>query len=506
MSERLLRWLDAHLFLMLALIFLLRGGFLLSNGDLGLIGDESYYWDWSRQPAWCYYSKPPLVAWLIGLSSWLFGDNVAAVRLPALLLGTVFLGYFHATTKAFYGRQAAALALVMMLATPDNVIANLIMTIDPPLYCFWIMTLYYLHKALFQQQDRAWWWAGCASAAAVLSKQAGLILPAMLLLFLLLQKSRHVYLKRQFWFYLLPVLLALLPIVLWNQQHDWVMFGHSKSHFSAQQALTAAAVWKYTGSFWLYQILLMSPVIFVLSLICSVKAVFGYRRLSNQAQLLTLMGPLPLLLVLILGFQQKVQGNWPMPFYFSALILLAAEWRPERWRRTLKYGLGLAYLMVAITYLLPGVMQALNLQNSKWDPTRRFKYWQDLAVNVQQQRLAILPSLEHSFVVVMGHRNMASELAFYLPDHPKVYRYQADGGVASQYDIWPGPLEFIGANAVILTANLAEPPLEIKQAFKHFRFVGQVANIKNPQAPYALYLGENLTDWPVAARQLSLEE
>src|SRR5205823_852170 len=58
---------------------------------LELAPDEAHYWDWSRKLDWNYYSKGPLVAWLIRgscellgpLSVRLTGDLAAAVRFPA---------------------------------------------------------------------------------------------------------------------------------------------------------------------------------------------------------------------------------------------------------------------------------------------------------------------------------------------------------------------------------------------------------------------------------------
>src|SRR3569623_1327075 len=57
--------------------------------------DEAQYWEWSQQLDWSYYSKGPLVAWLIALSETLFGHGVWQVRLPAwiahgALLAVVF--------------------------------------------------------------------------------------------------------------------------------------------------------------------------------------------------------------------------------------------------------------------------------------------------------------------------------------------------------------------------------------------------------------------------------
>ena len=60
-----------------------------------LFPDEAQYWVWSQQLALGYYSKPPLVAWLIAGTTGLFGDSELAVRLSAPLLhaGAAFFVY-----------------------------------------------------------------------------------------------------------------------------------------------------------------------------------------------------------------------------------------------------------------------------------------------------------------------------------------------------------------------------------------------------------------------------
>lgn len=495
-SEKTLDWVDKYLPGLLLMIALLRIGFLLVNG-LDLIGDESYYWDWSRQLDWCYYSKPPMVAWLIALSTAVFGDWTWAVRLPAVLLGTLFLWFFHATTKAFYGRQAAALAVLLILATPINALANFLMTIDPPLYCFWMMTLYFLRRAVFDDQPRAWLWAGLASAAALMSKQVAIALPLSLLIFLLLDAPRRHFLRRQFLIYLLPIMLAAAVLLYWNAQHDWVMFGHSKKHFAGQQAADLLKHIAHTRDFLLYQLLLLSPVLFVLLVIDAVGSLLRFKALSSEQRFLWLMGPLAMLAVLLLSLLQKAQGNWPMAFYFSGTIMLAGKAVAGNWQRSLRYGLWLGYVLVVTTYLLPILIQHSGLQNTAFDPTKRFKHWQELAVDINFERLVALPSVDDTFVVALGHRYLASQLAFYLPDHPKVYRYQESGQIQSQYEVWNGPIEFIGKNAVIVgNDDQNSVPTVLKDAFTGFRFLAQVANPDKPKSPYSLYLGEGLKYWP----------
>ncbi|MDD5276690.1 MAG: glycosyltransferase family 39 protein [Methylovulum sp.] len=504
MFEKLLPAVNKYLIWLLAGVFALRVAYLSVNG-LDLIGDESYYWDWSRRPDWCYYSKPPMVAWLIGVFTFMGGgDYAAVVRLPAVALGMVFLGYFYATARAFYSAQAAALALLLILATPFNVLANFIMTIDPPLYCFWMMSLYYLRKALFDNCQSAWFWAGLATGAALLSKQVALIIPLMLVCFLLLNQSRHKIFKREFWFYLLPVMVSMVPILLWNQQHDWVMFGHSKGHFGIKESATLVKQLGQAGEFLLFQVLLVSPVIFVLTLIMGFKATARFTQLSQEEQFLILMGPILLVGILALSFVQKVQGNWPMPFYFSAFILLSGQWVAGAWKKWLKTGLLIGYLMVSLTYALPLLIQVFNLHNTVVDPTYRFRHWRELAAAIDLERQKILSSAQRTFVVALGHRYLASQLAFYLPDHPNIYRYEESGKIESQYEVWPGPVEYRGNTAFIVSEyDTAGVSNVLKSAFQHFR---QVAVIDNPMAKnshYYLFIGENLKFWPPKITQES---
>ena len=69
--------------LVLGMLFY-RMAFVLAH-DYSLFVDEAQYWLWSRTPDFGYYSKPPLIAWLIAITTKLLGDTEFAVKLPALL-------------------------------------------------------------------------------------------------------------------------------------------------------------------------------------------------------------------------------------------------------------------------------------------------------------------------------------------------------------------------------------------------------------------------------------
>ena len=54
--------------------------------------DELYYWCWSRDLQLSYYDHPPMVAYLIRLSTEIFGQTVFAIRLPGVISGLTVIG------------------------------------------------------------------------------------------------------------------------------------------------------------------------------------------------------------------------------------------------------------------------------------------------------------------------------------------------------------------------------------------------------------------------------
>ena len=77
----------------------------LAVQSAGLYPDEAQYWFWAQHPAFGYYSKPPLVAWLIWLTTAAFGDSEFAIRLSAPLLHAGAAGIVYAIAARLYDRR-----------------------------------------------------------------------------------------------------------------------------------------------------------------------------------------------------------------------------------------------------------------------------------------------------------------------------------------------------------------------------------------------------------------
>src|SRR5438270_6100661 len=118
--------------LLLVISAALRVAYLAGHCPLDLAPDEAHYWDWSRHLDLSYYSKGPLVAYLIRASVTLAGpllhfwnaNPALAVRLPAVLCGTLLLASLYILTLQVFGRGALAFSVVAIALTLPVVAAG----------------------------------------------------------------------------------------------------------------------------------------------------------------------------------------------------------------------------------------------------------------------------------------------------------------------------------------------------------------------------------------------
>jgi len=169
----------------------------------------------------------------------------------------------------------------------------------------------------------------------------------------------------------------------------------------------------------------------------------------------------------------KVQVNWPAPAYFTLLILtayfIATHWRISRgwFIGAMVFGIAMQPILHDLTRLYPLAhwldvhhpRKALNGQPRYWvnslDMEYKLRGMENPFAHDVAAELGKLPA--GSFVLCEAYEE-ASELAFYLPDHPKTYfagSYWTDLAVRrrwTQFDLWPDRSldrsELIGKDAI----------------------------------------------------------
>ena len=106
--------------------------FYIQNGPLELSPDEAHYWEWSRRLDLSYYSKGPMIAYLIRLGTSFFGDTVFGIRIMAVVFSTLSSILLYFLGKRIYGEKAGLLsALIMQVIPLFSVYGILFLSIRP---------------------------------------------------------------------------------------------------------------------------------------------------------------------------------------------------------------------------------------------------------------------------------------------------------------------------------------------------------------------------------------
>ncbi len=495
---------------LMAGLFVFRALYLFPfTAQFDLVGDEAYYWDWGRRPDWGYYSKPPMIGWLMGLIGWLSSDSEWAVRFAALCFSTTSLAVLHRLTQKLFDSTTALVALLFAALTPANIGLSLLFTIDAPLVLAWCSALLLFWSAYEKPQSTLRWLAlMLVLGLGHMSKQMMLIFPLIMVLFALFSaEARPLLRNARFWMCSLGSLLFMVPMILWNQQHQWITIKHMEEHVrpSHSQGLIehVAEFFTFPG----LQAGVFTPLTWLLITVASLGGLWKWRRLNNKERFLVIFSAPALVAFFGLALRQSVNPNWPAVFYLSATILAAAWVRGQalaaltlpRLQALGKPAIKLAIVFCVLTYALPLITTALGLEgNPKIDLAARLRGWSEMGKEAGKY-LEAAPRPTETFVLALGHREHASQLAFDMPQHPRVYRWDLEGRVESQYELWPSAEERLGWDALIFDPETDRPLMQtLDHAFESTEKLGEIhVPIGYGRGrDYQVYLGHKLKSWP----------
>lgn len=434
---------------------------------LDLAPDEAHYWDWSRHLDWSYYSKGPLVAWMIRASCELFGplsvqvtgNLAAAVRLPAALCHGATLAAWYVLAAGVYRSPRFGLMVVALAAAlPVVRIGAVIMTIDPPFLACWSWALVCAWRALESERNGWWVGAGVAIAVGILAKYTMLLFPAAVVGYLLVHR-RSEFGRPGVWLMLGLSVMGWLPIILWNARHDWVSFRHVLGQVGGGG--------EGGGIRWLGPVQFLggqAGMMFGLWLVAFLAAGWRYRptRVCEPGVRLLWWSAVPVWVVFALvSLVKSGQTNWPAPAYVGGVVL-AAAWVREQLAgahgRVIEWCLGVNValgLLVVVGVHYPAPFQPLVARIAgpatdrdpmpirKLDITARLHGWRELAAAVDQERDRVRRERGSEPVLAATYWSIPGHLAFSCRGQPTAYAIGIANGTDrhSQYDFWrPNPV------------------------------------------------------------------
>jgi hypothetical protein len=201
-------------------------------GGLALIGDESYFWLWSRHLDWAYFDHPAGTAVLIWLSTALGGGSEVGIRwLNALLgVGCMLLAY-RLGTGLFNRRVGLFAAAVVAVGAPYLLTARFVYT--DVLHLFLLLSNLYWFWRLAEESPGPRLATAIAfglSLALLFNTKYSAYLYALALGVAILIDHRRLLAERRFWLAVGIAALGLVPVVAWNAAHDWASFRWQLSH------------------------------------------------------------------------------------------------------------------------------------------------------------------------------------------------------------------------------------------------------------------------------------
>jgi 4-amino-4-deoxy-L-arabinose transferase-like glycosyltransferase/membrane-associated phospholipid phosphatase len=454
-------------YLVIALLFVARLVYQ-GSGRIELSEDESYQWLWSKHLALSYFSKPPLIAYAQFLGTSLWGDREFGVR----FFSPVIAAILSLVLFRFLGRVAnvrAALMLVLIVnATPLPSVGATLMTVDPLSVLFWTLTMVAGWRAVqAEATTRDWLWVGCWMGLGFLSKYTALFQWLCWAVFFVLWRPARAQLRRPGpYLALLVNLVCLLPVVIWNAQHDWITAHHVADNGALGQP------WHPTLRFFLdflvVECVLLHPIFFVAT-VWAAMAIWRRQRGSALAVYFFSMGAPLFLFYFAYTLHSRVLPNWIAPSILPLFCLMVVYW-DGRWREGVRAvkswlaaGCWSGYVLVIVLHDTNLIAKATgHYLPAAWDPLRRVRAWSETARLVGAARDRLLAEGKPVFIIG-DHYGITGEISFYLPqarervkDIPLAYHLTSDRP-KNQFYFWPGYREQRRGENAIFVVELEMP-------------------------------------------------
>jgi hypothetical protein len=413
-----------------------------------LIGDEGYYWEWSRHLALGYSDHPPGVAYTIFAFSWL-GTNPFAVRIGFMLCGVLATIFVAKTATRLSGGdlRAGSVAALAITLTPLSSVAFGSASPDGPYLAAWAATLYCAVRAFASHGRRDYVWLGIAIGAVLLTRLFGFAIVFGLVMYALMPSRRAIW-REGLWLSLLIAGVMYVPFLIWNSTHGWQTFGFGLVGRHEEQWL-----WYRPFALHAVQAAAYSPGLWIGALL---SIFYARNALLNWTAV-----PLIVLLTL-LDIHERVEIHWMFGAYLSLCVALGIVFvrLPARarviWGSVAAVPALILFPLIFIAAVEPGFVYEQFLRTgSTLRNTGGFEIFTvpSLATDVRNMMEA-----NNATVVTDGY-GLSSTLDFYGGVPPVVIGYNAQGQESKRWydpDMQPARILFVDKEALVPRTGHAE--------------------------------------------------
>lgn len=457
---------------------------LVVSTKIDLFFDEAYYWLWSTQLQASYYDHPGMVAFFMRAGTTLFGQTEFGVRFFGILSATVDTFLIYGIVITLSGsRRAGAWAMIAMNVS-IVAIFSVITVPDQPMMMFWLAALYGLARIAKGGQPQWWLLVGLMGGLAASSKLTTFFVALAVPLWLVLSPDMRRWFRSP-WLYAGGALaiLAFVPALIWNIQHDWAAFTLQYSRPQFPEPRIGSLI-QYVG---LYPVMLTPLVMILAGAGLAVILRKGWRQDPGRA--LLVLTPIPLALY----FAYHSLGEWIGAHWLAPLVAVGAiyagyatEFRVTGfWGKVTRFSfrfvvpVGLA--ITAIAY--GGVLETVLKVSASSDVTARFRGWDEFAANAEAKR----EEYDAAFILSPDYSTPAY-LRFYLGQDTPAYQLGQFERWATFDGLGTAPAEFASMTGIYI--GRWSKNYEEEYVSRYFNTIERIGDTVRPIRDGVMY------EWP----------
>lgn len=400
--------------------------------DLG--NDEVYYRMYAQYLQWNYFDHPPVVGWLIRFTTAdLFLDTEFFIRLGAIISAAITTWFFFLCGKKLNNSYTGFLAAVIYTATIyGSIIAGTFILPDSPQMICWSAGLYLLisitgHSNINREKKRKLLLFAVVAGIGMLCKIHTSFLWLGFLLYIFFYQRQ--WLKEPV-LYVSGVITIIFfyPVIQWNINNHFITYlYHSNRVDVSTGGPDVISFLTFAGG----QVLYCNPVIFILMIPATVKAIKNKLPVLPSQKRILLFCSLPLIMIAtLISLFKNVLPHWTGPAYSSLILLTACNIAGSNRKTVSEKRVMPKQLLIATSFLclllaagtllinfFPGTIGKKDRQIlGEGDFTLDMYGWNDLEINFARMVKADLESgiMKNDAVIISNKWFPASHIDYYV--------------------------------------------------------------------------------------------
>ncbi len=445
---------------LLLLVMTVRIVALFVNGT-DLFFDEAQYWAWAQEPAFGYYSKPPLIAAIIGLADGACGNGEFCVRLPSVFLHTGTAVVLYLVARRLYDARVAFWTGLAFATLPGVSLSAGIISTDVPLLFFFALAL--LAFVLFLD-TRSWGsvaFLAIAFGLGLNAKYAMIYFALGIVVFAAVTPGRRRLLADPRLYAALVVgLLFLVPNVMWNLHHGFATVSHTADNAKwSGSLLHPGKGLEFLGG----QLGVFGPVLFLAYLAVLWRAFRRWGETGEGERLLIAFSLPILLLITVQAFLSRAHANWAATAYVAATVLVVAALLRDFRRRWLWLSFALHILVLVLLIAGTTLAGRVALPIGK-DPFARTLGWKGIAGEVGETLAKARAEGRPYATILTDSRSLSAELLYYLRDDATPLRAWKPAGPPRDHFELTRPFTEKDATGPVLYVTLRQDANAVRDA------------------------------------------